>query len=169
MIGPIFLKKQKFVCIKFFCYQNCSALLREKLLKFEADGWEFATFLRSLEQFIQTVKGQNKFWYMSLFSGSMTRFWEIWKMHHTFWKKEFCYQNLFWPFTVWVNCSSDLKNFENSPPSALNFKSFSGSLEQFFLAVGQNNFGNKIPFLMPFLWSFRKVLRCLHLSGKIFT
>jgi hypothetical protein len=24
---------------------------REKLLKFEADGWELATFLRSLEQF----------------------------------------------------------------------------------------------------------------------
>jgi hypothetical protein len=27
------------------------------------------------------------------------------------------------------------------------FKSFSRSLEQFFLTVGQNNFGNKIPFL----------------------
>jgi hypothetical protein len=26
------------------------------------------------------------------------------------------------------------------------FKSFSRSLEQFFLTVGQNNFGNKIPF-----------------------
>ena len=36
-----------------------------------------------------------------------------------------------------MNCSSDLKNF----------KSFSRSLEQFFLTVGQNNFGNKIPFL----------------------
>ena len=35
---------------------------REKLLKFEAEGWEFAKFLRSLEQFIQTVKGQNNFW-----------------------------------------------------------------------------------------------------------
>ena len=34
---------------------------REKLLKFEAEGREFAKFLRSLEQFIQTVKGQNKF------------------------------------------------------------------------------------------------------------
>ena len=28
---------------------------REKLLKFEAEGREFATFFRSLEQFIQTV------------------------------------------------------------------------------------------------------------------
>ena len=35
---------------------------REKLLKLEAEGREFATFLRSLEQFIQTVKGQNNFW-----------------------------------------------------------------------------------------------------------
>ena len=35
---------------------------REKLLKFEAEGQEFAKILRSLEQFIQTVKGQNNFW-----------------------------------------------------------------------------------------------------------
>ena len=58
-------------------------------------------------------------------------------------KKTFCYQKLFWPFTVWINCSSDLENFENSRPSALNFKSHSRSLEHFFLTVGQNNFGNK--------------------------
>ena len=62
-------------------------------------------------------------------------------------KKAFCYQKLFWPFTVWINCSSDLKTFANSRPSASNFKSFSRSVEQFFLTVGQNNFGNKIPFL----------------------
>ena len=45
-------------------------------------------------------------------------------------KKVFCYQKLFWPFTVPTNSSSDLKNF-------------SRSLEQFFLTVGQNNFGKK--------------------------
>jgi len=55
------------------------------------------------------------------------------------------FQNLFWPFTVWMNYSSDLKKFANSWPSALNFKKFSLSLEQFFLTVGQNNCGNKIP------------------------
>ena len=44
-----------------------------------------------------------------------------------------------------MNCSSDLKNFANSWSSASNFKSFSRSLEQFFLTVDQNNFGNKIP------------------------
>ena len=46
-----------------------------------------------------------------------------------------------------MNCSSDHKIFATSPPSVLSFKSFSRSLEQFFLAVGQNNFGNKITFL----------------------
>ena len=35
---------------------------REKLLKFEAECQEFAKFLRSLEQFIQTLKGQKNFW-----------------------------------------------------------------------------------------------------------
>ena len=36
-------------------------MIREKLLKFEAEGQEFAKFLRSLKQFIQIVKGQNAF------------------------------------------------------------------------------------------------------------
>ena len=36
--------------------KNCSSD-REKLLKFEAEGWEFANFLGSLEQFIQPMKG----------------------------------------------------------------------------------------------------------------
>ena len=40
--------------------KNCSND-REKLLKFEAKGQEFAKFLRSLEQFIQAVKGPNNF------------------------------------------------------------------------------------------------------------
>ena len=35
---------------------------QEKHLKFEAEGREFEKILRSLEQFIQTVKGQNNFW-----------------------------------------------------------------------------------------------------------
>ena len=41
--------------------KNCSSD-RGKLLKFKAEGGEFAKILRSLEQFIQTVKGQNNFW-----------------------------------------------------------------------------------------------------------
>jgi hypothetical protein len=39
----------------------------ENLLKFEAEGWEFAKILRSLEQFIQTVKGQKNFWWQNAF------------------------------------------------------------------------------------------------------
>ena len=60
-------------------------------------------------------------------------------------KKHSVTRKLFWPFTVWINCSSNLKHFANSRPSASNFKSFSQSLEQFFLTIGQNNFCNKIP------------------------
>ena len=41
--------------------KNCSSD-REKLFKFKTEGQEFAKFLKSLEQFIQTVKGQNNFW-----------------------------------------------------------------------------------------------------------
>ena len=44
-----------------FCYQNDGPSDQEKLLKFEAEGQEFAKFLRSLDQFIQTGKGQNNF------------------------------------------------------------------------------------------------------------
>ena len=52
-----------------FCYQNCSDLLWEKiaivmekkLLKFEAEGREFVNFLRSLEQFIQTVTSHSAY------------------------------------------------------------------------------------------------------------
>jgi hypothetical protein len=62
-------------------------------------------------------------------------------------KKVFCYQKIFWPFIAQTNCSSDLKTFANTRPSASNFKSFSRSLKQFFLTVDQNNFGNKIQLL----------------------
>ena len=43
-----------------YCENNCSSD-REKPLKFEAEGREFANILRSLEQFVQTLKGQNNF------------------------------------------------------------------------------------------------------------
>ena len=46
--------------------KNCSSD-REKLLKFEAEGREFEKILRSLEQFVRTVKGQNNFWQQNAF------------------------------------------------------------------------------------------------------
>ena len=66
-------------------------------------------------------------------------------------------RNKFKKHSVTKNCS-DLslfqqivlvisKLFANSRTSDLHFKSFSRSLEFFFLTVGQNNFGNRIPFL----------------------
>ena len=62
-----------------FCYQNCSDLPncssdQKKLLKFVAEGLEFAKSLRSLEQFIQTVKGQNNFWQQNAFLTCSWRF-----------------------------------------------------------------------------------------------
>ena len=64
------------------CYQNCSDLLWEKkcsseqedLVKFKAGGQEFAKILRSIEQFIQTVKGQNNFWKQNVFLTYSWRF-----------------------------------------------------------------------------------------------
>ena len=47
------------------------------------------------------------------------------------------------------------KFLQNSRPLASNFKSFSRSLEQFFLTVGKNNFGNKIPMAIILLFLTR--------------
>ena len=76
---------------------------------------------------------------------------------------DYFFQKLFWPLTVWINCSSYLKNFANSQPSASNFKSFSQSLEHFFHTVGQNIFGDKIPFI--FFWH----LNFIHSKKKKFS
>ena len=48
---------------KLFCptLRKNNSTDREKLLKFEAERREFAKKIRSLEQFIQTVKGQNNY------------------------------------------------------------------------------------------------------------
>ena len=46
--------------------KKCSSV-REKKNNFKAEGGEFANFLRSLDQFIQTVKGQNNFGNKMLF------------------------------------------------------------------------------------------------------
>ena len=50
-------------------------------------------------------------------------------------KKAFSYfglKKLIWTFTVWINCSRDLKKFTNSRPSAWNFKSFSSIIKNIF-------------------------------------
>ena len=57
LINGILLPKLFWPIVRKNCLSD-----REKVLKFEAEGREFAKFLRSLEQFIQTVKSQNNFW-----------------------------------------------------------------------------------------------------------
>ena len=52
-------------------------------------------------------------------------------------KKAFCYQKLFWPFTVQTNCSSDRENLNT---------------------VGQNNFGNKEYLMRSWLFFYRYIL-----------
>ena len=47
-------------------------------------------------------------------------------------KKAFCYQKLFWPFTVWINCFSDLKNLAILSLQPQITKVFLGHLKFFF-------------------------------------
>ena len=53
--------------------KNCSSD-QEKLLKFKAEGREFAKLWRSLEKIIQTVKGQSNFWKQNAFLTCSWRF-----------------------------------------------------------------------------------------------
>ena len=65
-----------------FCYQYCSDLVWEKivlviekkLLKFEAEGQELEKNMRSQEQFIQPMKGQNNLWWQNAFLTCSWRF-----------------------------------------------------------------------------------------------
>jgi hypothetical protein len=153
-----------------FCYQNCSDLLWEKIVQvIEKNFWNSRLKAENFQKFWDHSNNSFKQWKVRTIFGKVHIFWEGHKILHNLPRTfdcmycsqklgedfaKFCgllriyelYQKLFWPFTVWINCSSDLKIFANSWPSASNLQSFFRSLEQFFLAVGQNNFGNKIPF-----------------------
>ena len=48
-------------CSDFSLFEKIVLVIEKKYLKFEADDREFAKFLRSLEQFIETMKGQDNF------------------------------------------------------------------------------------------------------------
>jgi hypothetical protein len=45
-----------------YCEKKIVLVIKKNFLNFKAEGQEFAKILRSLEKFIQTVKGQNNFW-----------------------------------------------------------------------------------------------------------
>ena len=61
-----------------FCFQNTVTKKcfsdQEILLKLETEGREFPNILKSQEQFIQTVKGQNNFWQQNTFLTCSWRF-----------------------------------------------------------------------------------------------
>ena len=68
-------------------------------------------------------------------------------------KKALCHQKLFWPFTVWMNCSSDLKIFENSRPRTTRVKNSRFYLVKRRLRGG----GQKLPILRRHnLWTAPK-------------
>ena len=53
------MTSQLFFLQKWYFVTKIVLVIEKKL---EDEGREFAKILRSLEQFIQTVKGQNNFW-----------------------------------------------------------------------------------------------------------
>ena len=62
-MDDLFIAKWYFVTkIVLTCCENKFLSDQEKLLKFEVESREFSKFLRSIEQFVHTVKGQNNFW-----------------------------------------------------------------------------------------------------------
>ena len=63
--------------------------------------------------------------------------------------KTFCFKNCS-DFSLLEKIVLIIWNILQILPSSSNFKSFSLSLEQHFLTVGQNNFGNKIPLFSLF-------------------
>ena len=55
-------------------FEKKSSIDQEKLLKFEAEGQDFAKLLRSIEKFIQAVKDQSSFWQQNAFLTCSRRF-----------------------------------------------------------------------------------------------
>ena len=70
-------------------------------------------------------------------------------------------------YQVWETSRNKLKKHSVTKNcSNVWIKSFSRSLEQFFLTVGQNNFGNKIPFILSTITSFSWDLICTCLCSN---
>ena len=64
-----------------------------------------------------------------------------------FHKAELLQEGIF--FLILVSLISNFFSNKTSPANKwMSFSSSNSALEQFFLTVGQNNFGNKIPFRM---------------------
>ena len=80
---------------KFNFWRNCTFIL-----------FKFAWIPSALNSFFSNIC-----WIPIIFSNLNSNCSNLWGMRNLQEqvKKAFCYQKLFWPFTVWINCSSDLK------------------------------------------------------------
>ena len=86
--------------------------------------------------FISSGQFKTSFGYLHAFV-CICNFSFYWNLYNAHERIGILLPKLFW-HVVRKNCSSDREKH-------LNFKSFSQSLEHFFLTLCQNNFGNKIP------------------------
>ena len=67
-----------FFVTRIVLWKNCFSDRKKKVLKFEAEGRDFAKNVISLEQFIQTLKGQNNFWQKNAFFNLLLEVSQIW-------------------------------------------------------------------------------------------
>ena len=135
------------------CYQNCSDLLWEKnVLVIEKIFRNSRLKVKNLQNFWDHYNNLFKWWNVWTIFGNRMLYFLEWETSRNKLKNHSLTKNCSnLSVTVWINCCSDLKNFANFWPSASNFKSFSQSLEHFFLTVGQNNSDNKIPFKKKYI------------------
>ena len=87
-------------------------------MKFEAEGQEFAKILRSLEQFVRTMKGQINFWYLNAFLSCYRRFLRYDKLE----KLEFKLEKKYWDLET---CRKSYSQVPNKRVYSLNYLMFS--------------------------------------------
>ena len=77
-VPNILHQKEYLLCFEnsfdWLCEKKLFLVIKRKISKFEAEGQEFLKILRSLQQFIQTVKWQNDFSNRILFNYTKERF-----------------------------------------------------------------------------------------------
>ena len=67
-------------------------------------------------------------------------------------RKTFCYQKLVWPFTAWINCSSDLNKFCEFLAFSLEFLKFFLMTRKYFLTKEKIILVTKYHYLMKSVW-----------------
>ena len=67
-------------------------------------------------------------------------------------KEAFCFQNNFWPFTAWINCSSDLNKFCEFSAFSLEFLKFFLMTRKYFLTKEKIILVTKYHYLMKSVW-----------------